>query len=163
MIPHHEDSTIFGRNNLGLASAWARAKSDSSYRRRIMTMMVELRYAWQRLWNGYDDREVFDLGFRFAERMPALLKQYKKYSDVRFKDPDTGRDLSGGETNNVIDSLIYYFERCSETDVYKRIYGVALEDDECCKSRCRAAYEESQRCRAEALRLFSKWCFQLWF
>ena len=35
-----------------------------------------LRYAFQRAWRGYDNIDVFDLGFSFIEKMPVLLNEF---------------------------------------------------------------------------------------
>ena len=146
--------------NLGLATAWERTKGR---RHRIQGMRYELRYAWQRAWRGYDDLEVTDLGDVFAERMTVLLKEYKVRNDCLLKDPETVCDCTEEETRQILDELIFYFENCSEDDVCQRLfrqpyYGMWIDKE--CRQK---VHSEVERCRKEALRLFSKWCFELWY
>ena len=162
MILHHDNVSITGSDGIGLASAWSRSKSEPSHRRRIAAIMFELRYAWQRAWRGYDDEEVFDLGYRFAARMPYLLKDFKQHNDCLFREPEKGM-YTAEETDQIIDDMIFYFLNCSETAVYQRMYGVGIAEDTFNRDRCLAAAVEAKRCRSEVMRLYSKWCVQLWF
>lgn len=128
----------------------------------------QFRYAWQRAWRGYDSVDIFDLGFSIVNKMPVLLKEYKKYNVGLFHDSDTWKDLSEEETNAVIDDLIFYFENCDEDHVYMRLFGSdSLEDFdidlELWRSRSKQAAEEYKRCWKEAMRLFARWANQLWY
>ena len=151
-----------GNIGLGLSTVWRRTKDNPNLKRRIAALMTELRYAWQRAWRGYDDADVFDLGFRFVERMPILLQEYKRHNDCLLRDQEQGKDYTEEETERIIDEMIFYFQNCSETFTYQRIFGVSISEDDFSCDRCLAAAAEAQRCRVVALRLFSKWCFSLW-
>lgn len=41
-------------------------------------MYHRIKYAFQRMIRGYDDRDVYDFGSRFADRNAKILKQFKK-------------------------------------------------------------------------------------
>ena len=132
---------------------------------KIREVYWQLYYAWQRAWRGYDAVDVFDLGFSFVERMPFLLREFKKYNDALFPDIDNPERLSltKEETDAVLDEMIFYFENCNEYVVYKRLYGVEPFEDEYLHGRWKSAGEEYKRCWNEAMRLFSKWSMCLWY
>lgn len=134
-------------------------------RLRIETVYWQLRYAWQRAWIGYDSTDVFELGFNFVERMPFLLRDFKKYNNALFPDLDNGfgAALTEEETDAVLDEMIFYFENCNEDYVYKRLYGIDPYEDEYDYEKWKVANEETNRCWKEAMRLFSKWSMCLWY
>lgn len=139
-------------------------KDNGSIRFRIREFVWELLYAWQRAWRGFDSTDVFELGYNFVARMPILLTEFLKHNIGLFYDDETERVLSEEETDNVIKQMIFYFENCDEDHVYQRLYGRKdFEDDKHDREKWNTAYAETRRCRNEALRLFSKWCFDLWY
>ena len=149
--------------SIGLKGAWKGTKG-AKLSFRIKQLFWEIRYAWQRAWRGYDFVDVFDLGFVFARKMPILLKKFKENNIAMWYDVEEQKQLTEEETDKVLDEMIYYFENCDEMVVYDRILG---EDwaDKMLKDEIdwKPAYKELERCRTEALRLFSKWCFALWY
>lgn len=129
---------------------------------KIKELYWQLRYAWQRAWRGYDNIDVFDLGPTFVKKMPVLLREFKKYNDSLFCDLETQRTLTEEETNQVLDEMIFYFENCDEYTVYDRVLGGKGLFDVSKEERDKA-YAEAERCQKEAIRLFSKWCWHLWY
>lgn len=150
---------------IGLNNAWRMTKG-MFFHWRIQRLFWELRYAWQRAWRGYDDVEIFDLGFSFLQRMPVLLRQFKACNISLFHDHEHDRDMTEEETNAVIDKMIWYFDNCDENTVIDRLYpGISLQDY---GSRLtwvdyQTIVDEVRRCRTEALRMFSQYCCQLWY
>jgi hypothetical protein len=108
---------------------------------------------------------VFELGFNFVGRMPILLREFKENNVALFPDLDNPdrMTLTEEETNAVLDEMIFYFENCNEEHVYKRLFDVCPYDEEFDYTKWRKAYEESNRCWKEAMRLFSKWSMYLWY
>ena len=132
---------------------------------KIKEIYWQLRYAIQRAWRGYDAVDVFDLGFALVERMPFLLREFKKHNDALFPDLDNPErfSLTEEETDAVLDEMIFYFENCDENTVYKRLYGVDPLEDEYVYDRWKVALEERSRCWKEAMGLLSKWSGCLWY
>ena len=151
-------------HSIGLKGVLKRTKG-SGLKWKIKTIYWELRYAWQRAWRGYDFTDVFELGFNFVERMPFLLRDFKKYNDALFPslDDHTRFSLTEEETNAILDEMIFYFENCNEDVVYKRLFGVDPYEDKYVYERWKEAGQESKRCWDEAMRLFSKWAMCLWY
>lgn len=85
---------------IGLNNAW-RSTKGMSFPWRIRNLFWELRYAWRRAWRGYDDVEIFDLGFSFFRRMPMLLRQFKTCNISLFYDDEHDRDMTEEETDAV--------------------------------------------------------------
>lgn len=149
-------------SDFGLCNALRKTKGEK-LRYRTRNLFWELRYAFQRAWRGYDFTDVFELGYNIASRMPVLLKEFKENNIALFTDQETGRTLSEEETNQVLDELIFYFENCDEDHVYKRLYGIESWEEDFNRKHLDLVYKELNRCRTEAMRLFSKWIWQLWY
>lgn len=149
---------------IGLKSKLKRRKGQS-IRFYLRELYWQIRYAWQRAWKGYDYTDVFELGFNFVERMPILLKEFKKNNIALFPNLDNQDKLylTEEETNAVIDKMIFYFENCDEDVVYKRLYGIDPYEDEYDYDKWCEVDKEMQRCWNEAMRLFGKWSMCLWY
>lgn len=142
---------------------------------KVKEVYWQLRYAIQRAWRGYDAVDVCDLGFAFVERMPFLLREFKKHNNALFPNVNDNWEfpteftkeeqysLTEEETDAILDEMIFYFENCDEDVVYKRLYGISPYEDNYNFDRWKAAEEERRRCWREAMRLFSKWSMYLWY
>lgn len=152
------------KTSIGLKGCFKQCKG-AGLRFRAKELYWQIRYAWQRAWIGYDNTDVFELGFNFVERMPFLLREFKKYNDALFPDLDKGcgASLTEEETDAILDEMIFYFENCNEDVVYKRLYGVDPYEDEYDYEKWKLAGEEMHRCWDEAMKLFSKWSMCLWY
>lgn len=135
----------------------------SGLRWKIKTLYWELRYAWQRAWRGYDSTDVFELGYNFAAKMPELLREFKKYNNALFTNSEPFIILTEEETDKVLDDMIFFFENCDEDHIYKRLFGVDFWEEEYDKDKWKAVRAELDRCQTEAMRLFSKWVWDLWY
>ena len=136
----------------------------ASLRFRVRDFLWELRYAWQRAWLGYDRTDVFELGYNIVNKMPILLTDFLENNIGLFYDREAGRQLDEEETNVIIKEMIFYFENCDEDHVYQRLYKKPYyEDGKYDSGKWESVRIELERCRTEALRLFSKWCFDLWY
>lgn len=134
----------------------------------IPDLMWQIRYAWQRAWRGYDDTDVFELGFNIVAKMPALLREFKENNVGLFYDYENDRNFTEEETDAILDELIFYFDNCDEDYVYTRLFGIDPYDDmendkDLWWGRTIIAAKEYNRCWDEAVRLFAKWSGQLWY
>lgn len=145
----------------GLASVGERLRGDRLYYR-IKDLAMEVRYAWQRAWWGYDDRAVYDLGPHLVDQMPILLKEFKRKGSIRLRQPGALHCYSELESEQILNELIFYFQNCSESHVYQRLHGISRSEAAYDRAKVIAMKTECSRCRAEALRLFQTWCFALW-
>lgn len=153
--------------NLGLKGAWKKHKG-ARLRFRMREYMWDIRYAWQRAWRGYDNSDIFELGYNFIYKMPVLLSEYKKRNDCLFYDPDKngGADLTKEEMDELLDRMIFLFENAGDNESsYIRLFGVGFMDDPTPDKRDRliAAKEEQHKCYNEAMDLLKKWCLHLWY
>ena len=70
------------------------------------------------------------------------------------------------ETDAVIDQMIWYFDNCDENTVIDRLYpDISLQEygSRLTWADYKTIADEVRRCRTEALRLFSRYCCQLWY
>ena len=103
------------------------------------------------------------LGTTSPLRCPFYL-EFLKNNVGLFYDAEADKQLDEEETNAVIKEMIFYFENCDEDHVYQRLHqNRYYEDGEYDPEKWESVRVELERCRAEALRLFSKWCFHLWY
>lgn len=144
----------------GLKGCLARWKG-SGILLRFKMIAREIKYAWQRAWRGYDFRDVKNLGFNIVDKMPVLLKEFKKHNHQLFVD-DNNRFLNETETENIIDRLIYCFENSNEDYVYERLFGIQIWEDKYDKERCNKVAEEIFKNKKEAFNLLEKWTYNLW-
>ena len=49
-------------------------------KRKIIDAFYQVKYAFQRAFRGYDDREIFSADHFFVERQLKILKEFKKYN-----------------------------------------------------------------------------------
>lgn len=130
-------------NNLGLKGCMKHYKG-MSIRGKIDRLYGELRWAWQRAWRGYDDREVWGLNDVLRDRLIILLQNYKKiyhclwwcpdgydWSKVCEKDKFCDRYLFSEEQIDVIlDTLIFYLKMSDENYCEKELFGNNIYDDD---------------------------------
>jgi hypothetical protein len=134
---------------------------DSSSKYKLKELCWQLRYAWQRAWRGYDDVEVFDLSFKFIERIVPILKDYKKNNVALFTDRKTSYILTEEETDEILDEMISLFENSdANTWIEKTNYDSSNKEDlnKICEYE-QKAWENKKK----GLALFVKWFDNLWY
>jgi hypothetical protein len=137
--------------------------AGAGLRWKIRALFYELKYACQRAWKGYADPDTWDISNEITVTLPVLLKEYRKVHQTLFIDELTGQALSMEETDAIIDQLIFYLENCDEDVIYERIFGISPYDEPTVnKMRWKQVATERQRCKNEAMRLLTKWIWQLW-
>lgn len=115
----------------------------SSIRVMLGEIYLELRYAWQRAWKGYDNIDVFSFNTQFRDRMIVCLEEIKESKwgllnvPNRYKDddiPGIKRNDTGcfteEETNHILETIIYHLRMSDEDNVEKELYGTNCYDDD---------------------------------
>lgn len=115
-----------------------------SLRFKVEHILDELKYAWQRVWNGYDSRDVWALSDRTIDRFIVLLQDYKENCHCLWWCPD-GYDwnkvceydelacryvFSKKQMDIIIDTLIFHLQMSDEDFVEKKLYGNNIYDDD---------------------------------
>jgi len=72
---------------------------------RLRHIRYELKYAWQRVWRGYDDSMVFDMNDTFIELYREILKDFKENLHGY---PGT---MTEEEWNDILDEMIGSLDR----------------------------------------------------
>lgn len=136
------------------------------FRYKLRQLIWELRYAWRRAWEGFDDVDIFNLDDQFIDRMIVLLTEYNKYNICLFVDPESPKGklkyFTEEETRQVVEKMIWYFENCKEEVVGKRLYGedwMELKDVKVYES----IHDEMIRCKNMAFKMLSDYFYQLWY
>ena len=134
---------------------------------RIQMLLVELRYAWQRAWRGYDDVDVRSFGPLFMERTLKILRIFRQRNIIQLPTFDqTGKIttfLSDDETNAVLDRMIRCFELADEDAVFELLWGKDWATHSLSFEEIKTVYEVRDRHAREALELFAKYCEHLWY
>ena len=129
---------------------------------KLKQLRWELRYAWRRAWEGFDDQDIFNLFDQFIDRMIVLLTEYNKHNVSLFVDPESPKGelnyFTEEETRQVVEKMIWYFENCKEEVVGERLYG----EDWMVKD-VKSIYDEMLRCKNIAFKMLSDYFYQLWY
>lgn len=128
-------------------SPWDRFTSFIWYRpiHKIKNLLYEIKYGFQRMFRGYDDREVFSLDFGFIDKYTEILQQFKE-NTVGYPP-----DISEQEWNRILDRMIFLLLEI------QNMYDEVDVDN----------YDVSQEIivkdKDEFFHLFSKYFFNLWY
>ena len=136
------------------------------FRYKLKQLRWELRYAWRRAWEGFDDQDIFNLDDQFIDRMIVLLTEYNKHNVSLFVDPESPKGelkyFTEEETRQVVEKMIWYFENCKEEVVGERLYGEDWMDIKDVKVY-ESVYAEMLRCKNIAFKMLSDYFYQLWY
>ena len=106
------------------SSFWVRLRSFPKHF--IKEFYWQHRYAWQRMWRGYDSTDIFNFDSNMLERFNTILKEFKLHNPALFNDTSNvlisedgkisgdAKTLSEEETNAVIDKLIYLSKKAND-------------------------------------------------
>lgn len=140
----------------------------SGFTYKVKGLWWQLRYAWQRAWRGYDDTEVFELSYKFTERMIHILRDFRENNIALFPNPDyqdtvnyTDISLSEKETNAMIDEMINHFEN-SDNNAWpeKTDLDPSREGD---MEKITEFENNAKEHEKQALAMFVKWFDCLWY
>ena len=133
---------------------------------KLKQLIWELRYAWRRAWEGFDDQDIFNLNDQFIDRMIVLLTEYNKHNLSLFVDPESPEGelkyFTEEETRQVVAKMIWYFENCKEEVVGERLYGEDWMDIKDIKVY-ESIHDEMIRCKNMAFKMLSDYFYQLWY
>lgn len=104
---------------------------------KIKFIFLELIWAFERAWRGYDSIDVTAMNTRFRHRIIVLLNDLKKFHN--FWNCPEGYDWSNvckeilgnyyfsqEQVDVIIDTLIFHFQMCDEDFVEEQLYGHKL-------------------------------------
>lgn len=160
--------------DIGLKNYWKNNKK-SSLKWKIKNLKWELRYAWKRAWDGYDDMDMIELFDCFIERYKAILKDFRKHHYGLFLVPREYREslnkieFDEEETDVIIDMMIFHLEMMDENYVEKILYGKNIDDDdyEICMGkdaidRAKRIHSVMEQNKDAFMELFRLFFYQLW-
>ena len=158
---------------LGLKGSWRETKG-CKLRYRLKELRWNLKYAWQRVWRGWDDTEKFAMGGNFMERMKGILQAYRKNHMGLFNISNEYRHMYNNrlffneeETNTIIDIMIYHLEMMDEDYVEKVLYGKNIYDIDYNFSninpeRTKHIYVIMEQNKQSFIKLFNLFFWNLW-
>lgn len=166
--------------NIGIGFKYKNWNNFSNIKFKIKEFFRELKYGWQRFWDGYDAREVFCMNDMFRYRYINILNRYKKNSISSWWCPE-GYEL--GEKDNwanmyiltdeqqeaIIDTMIHHLNMTDEDYVIKMKYGIDIEADDYLIRICELKSKEHEIINSVMqqnarlfFKLFDMFYFQLW-
>lgn len=116
----------------------------------------QIKYAWQRAWNGYDNTDIFELNNNFIQKMLPIMKDFRKHNVGLFYDTDNCKPLNKEETNEIINKMVYLLENSDENAWLD--LDIPYDYDKMNEMEDKA--RENQK---EFLNMFVKWFDQLWY
>lgn len=118
-------------------------------------------YAFQRMFRGYDNRDIFDFDYRFLERNLKILKDFRKNHYKLFIDYNPFRTMTEEETNAILDHMIERCEKATQTDKWTEWIGIDEVND---KMEAIQRWEnDCYEARKEFFELFIIYFNQLWY
>ena len=167
-IEHHEKIVKVGRDTI--KAKYSVIESDSwgecactlwdkitlwfySLKHSLRDVYWEVRYAFQRMFRGYDYIDTFEAFSRFIERYTKIITDLK---NNHFGHPFS---LSDDEWNNILDDMLYHLYYMDEDNVTKE-----LEKDVPKKWRADldTVGEVMNKHKDEFFKLFSEYFYNLW-
>lgn len=131
-------------NTIGLKDLFKRNKGNR-LRWKLHNLKYELKYALQRAWLGYDNRDVWACESMFQERMILILKEFRNthyclwwvpeesehYNKLGYLDNVSNkRCFNEEETDTIIDMMIWHLKMMDDDFVEKQLFGTCIEDDD---------------------------------
>ena len=130
-------------DDLGLKDFFVSSKKEKPKLRYFLRQLRwELKYAWRRVWIGYDDVDFFECFEMFRRRMIRILEDFinhgngllnlpqesehykellKKFSEGYFDDENT---------KLIYRTMIFHLQMMDENYVEKKLYGNNIYDDD---------------------------------
>lgn len=139
----------------------------------------ELRYAWRRVWFGYDDVDMFECFEMFRRRMIKILEDFIKHGHSLFPIPTQSEHydellkrfpeghLDEEYTELIYRTMMYHLQMMDEDYVEKKLYGNNVYDDNY-EIGCRSIedhkriYSVMEQNKDAFMKLFSLFYFHLW-
>lgn len=159
-----------------LVSSW---KDKVRIRHFFSQLRWELRYAWRRVWKGYDDVDFFECFEMFRRRMIRILGDFIKHGNGLLNIPNQSEhynellerfpegNLDEESTEIIYQTMIYHLQMMDEDYVEKKLYGNNVYDDDY-QIGCRSIedhkriYSIMEQNKDAFMKLFSLFYYDLW-
>ena len=130
-------------NDLGLKDFFVSSKKEKPKLRYFLRQLRwELKYAWRRVWIGYDDVDFFECFEMFRRRMIRILEDFinhgngllnlpqesEHYNELLERFPEGYFDDEN--TKLIYRTMIFHLQMMDENYVEKKLYGNNIYDDD---------------------------------
>ena len=130
-------------NDLGLKDFFVSSKKEKPKLRYFLRQLRwELKYAWRRVWIGYDDVDFFECFEMFRRRMIRILEDFinhgngllnlpqesEHYNELLERFPEGYFDEEN--TKLIYQAMIFHLQMMDENYVEKKLYGNNIYDDD---------------------------------
>lgn len=96
---------------------------------KIKMKCYQIKWAFQRIIKGYDEKDVYDFHDTFVKKMVLILQEYQKYN-AQWWIPEMLQNLfpqkqyfSKEQTEAILDVMINHFKMSDEEYVLQLLYG----------------------------------------
>lgn len=167
-------------NNLGLKDFFINSRKEKiGLRLFFREFRLELRFAWNRAWRGYDDVDMFDCFEMFRKRMIRILEDFIKNGHTLLMVPDKSEHYNElirkfskvyfdeENTKLIYRTMIFHLQMMDSDYVEKKLYGNNVYDDDY-QIGCRSVEDYKkinlvmQQNKDSFMKLFSLFYYQLW-
>ena len=130
-------------DDLGLKDFFVSSKKEKPKLRYFLRQLRwELKYAWRRVWIGYDDVDFFECFEMFRRRMIRILEDFinhgngllnlpqesEHYNELLKRFPEGYFDEE--HTKLIYQTMIFHLHMMDEDYVEKKLYGNNIYDDD---------------------------------
>ena len=126
-------------------------------RRLFKGWFYECKYAFERVKDGYDSRDVFSLDYRFLTKYEKILKDFRKYNN------GVPHGLKEDEWNKILDEMIYHLHYMDENNIEDELQFYVKDEENSYIIVGRTVFEIMEEHRKEFFELFSKYFYSLWY
>lgn len=167
-------------NDLGLKDFFISSRKEKYKLRRFLRQLRwELKYAWRRVWIGYDDVDFFECFEMFRRRMIRILEDFinhgngllnlpqesEHYKELLKKFPEGYFDDEN--TKLIYRTMIFHLQMMDENYVEKKLYGNNIYDDDYevdyrSIGDYKRIYSVMRQNKDAFMKLFSLFYFDLW-
>ena len=126
-------------------------------RRVLKDLFYACRYAFERVKDGYDSRDVFSLDYSFLLRYEKILKDFRKYNNGH------PCNMTEEEWNKILDDMIYHLHYMIEENVENELQTYVKDDENSYIIDGRTVFNIMEEHRKEFFELFSKYFYNLWY
>ena len=167
-------------NDLGLKDFFVSSKKEKPKLRYFLRQLHwELKYAWRRVWIGYDDVDFFECFEMFRRRMIRILEDFINHGNGLLNLPQESehykellKKFSEGyfdeeNTELVYQTMIFHLQMMDENYVEKKLYGNNIYDDDYevdyrSIGDYKRIYSVMRQNKDAFMKLFSLFYFDLW-
>lgn len=142
--------------------------------RKLEDWKYEIKWAWQRVFRGYDDRLTWNLNSYLSEYLPKIIRKMTK--NVHGYPRSMNRKAKGGFKNvkdwkNVLEKIVKGFEAANKIDRDEHVKKIKLKKPkkDIFGKDSYIEYKFDKKCYARLLKefdvgmkLFKLWYFSLW-